>query len=86
MARLLEKYQSEVVPHLRSEFDLANPMEVPHITKVTCNIGVGEASRNAKLIDTAAEQLANVTGQKPGGRASRSRLSSCGRGRRSASR
>ena len=65
MARLLEKYQKEVFGQLQKEFDLTNPMMVPRITKVTCNIGVGEAAKNAKLLDTAMEQLANITGQKP---------------------
>ena len=59
MARLLERYQSEVLPQLKKDFSLDNPMELPHITKVTCNIGIGEASRNAKLIDMASEQLAS---------------------------
>ncbi len=65
MARLLERYQGEVLPQLKNDFGLGNAMELPHITKITCNIGVGEASRNAKLIDMAAEQLANISGQKP---------------------
>jgi len=64
MARLQEKYSEEVSSQLRKEFDLTNPMQVPRITKITCNIGVGEASRNAKLLDQALEQLANITGQK----------------------
>jgi len=65
MARLLERYKKEVFPELKKELGLANPMQVPRITKITCNIGVGEASRNVKLLDTASEQLANITGQKP---------------------
>ena len=65
MARLREKYRQEVFSKLKKEFGLANPMQVPKITKITCNIGVGEASRNAKLLDTAIEQLTNITGQKP---------------------
>lgn len=65
MARLYEKYQKEVFPALVKELELSNPMQVPRITKITCNIGVGEASRNAKLLETASEQLANITGQKP---------------------
>ena len=65
MARLREKYRQEVFSKLKKEFGLANPMQVPKITKITCNIGVGEASRNAKLLDTAMEQLTNITGQKP---------------------
>jgi len=65
MARLQEKYRQEVFSKLQKEFGLANPMQVPKITKITCNIGVGEASRNVKLLDTAMEQLTNITGQKP---------------------
>jgi large subunit ribosomal protein L5 len=65
MARLQEKYTEEVVPQLRKDFELNNPMQIPRIEKITCNIGVGEASRNAKLLDMATEQLANITGQKP---------------------
>lgn len=65
MARLQERYINEVVPKLRREFGLTNPMAVPRIVKVVCNIGLGEASRNAKLLDQAVEELAAITGQKP---------------------
>jgi large subunit ribosomal protein L5 len=65
MARLLEKYKKEVAPQLFKEFGFDNPMQVPKIEKITCNIGIGEASRNAKLLEMATEQLANITGQKP---------------------
>jgi large subunit ribosomal protein L5 len=65
MARLYETYQQEVFPALQEQFGLANRMQVPRVEKVTCNIGVGEASRNAKLLDVAVEQLAAITGQKP---------------------
>jgi large subunit ribosomal protein L5 len=65
MARLLETYNNEVYPKLQKDFGLSNPMQVPKIVKVTCNIGIGEASRNAKLLDMAMEQLANITGQRP---------------------
>ena len=65
MARLLETYNKEVFPKLQKEFGLSNPMQVPRITKITCNIGIGEASRNAKLFDMAMEQLTNITGQRP---------------------
>jgi large subunit ribosomal protein L5 len=65
MARLEEKYSEEVFPQLQKEFGLTNPMQVPKITKITCNIGVGEASRNAKVLDVAIEQLANITAQLP---------------------
>ncbi|MCD4749259.1 MAG: 50S ribosomal protein L5 [Thermoanaerobaculales bacterium] len=65
MARLSEKYSKTVFPALRKEFAFTNPMQVPRVEKITCNIGVGEASRNAKLLETALEQLTNITGQKP---------------------
>lgn len=65
MARLLKKYHDEVFPQLQKDFGLANPMQVPKITKITCNIGIGEASRNAKLLDVAMEQLVKITGQQP---------------------
>jgi large subunit ribosomal protein L5 len=65
MARLLKKYRDEVFPQLQKEFGLTNPMQVPKITKITCNIGTGEASRNAKIMDVAMEQLGNITGQLP---------------------
>ena len=65
MARLMKKYHDEVFPKLQKDFGLTNPMQVPKISKITCNIGVGEASRNAKLLDIAMEQLVNITGQLP---------------------
>ena len=65
MARLRTRYVEEVVPQLRKDFEISNPMQMPRIQKVTCNIGIGEASRNAKLVDTASEQLATITGQHP---------------------
>jgi len=65
MARLADKYRDDVVPELAKQFGLTNPMEVPRLTKITCNMGIGEASRNAKVLDMAVEHLANITGQKP---------------------
>jgi len=65
MARLHTTYQEEVFPALKKEFGLKNPMQIPRIEKITCNIGVGEASKNAKLLDVAVEQLTLITGQKP---------------------
>lgn len=65
MARLQERYDNEVIPKLRREFGITNPMAVPRIVKVVCNIGIGEASRNAKLLDQAVDELAAITGQKP---------------------
>jgi large subunit ribosomal protein L5 len=65
MARLKEKYREEVFAQLQKEFGLTNPMQVPRLEKITCNIGIGEASRNAKLLDGALEHLTIITGQKP---------------------
>ena len=65
MARLQEKYHNDVVPKLKKEFGISNPMAIPRITKVVCNIGTGEASRNAKILDQAIEELTAITGQKP---------------------
>jgi large subunit ribosomal protein L5 len=64
MNRLREKYQKDVVPALRKEFGYANIMAVPKILKVVVNMGLGEATANAKLVDTGADELARITGQK----------------------
>jgi large subunit ribosomal protein L5 len=63
--RLKDRYRDQVVPALRERFDYANVMQVPTLTKVVVNMGVGEAARDAKLIDGAARDLATITGQKP---------------------
>jgi large subunit ribosomal protein L5 len=65
MARLKDKYREEVVPQLREQFGYDNPMQVPRVTKVTLNMGVGEAKTNAKLLDDAVAELAEISGQKP---------------------
>ena len=65
MTRLKEKYRNEVVPALQKEFGYTNVMAVPKIEKVVVNMGLGEATANAKLIDTGADELARITGQKP---------------------
>jgi large subunit ribosomal protein L5 len=65
MSRLKEKYQKEVVAALTKEFGYANVMAVPRITKVVVNMGLGEATSNAKIVDTGADELARITGQKP---------------------
>jgi large subunit ribosomal protein L5 len=64
-ARLREKYQKEVVPALQKEFGYTNVMAVPKVEKVVVNMGLGEATANAKIIDTGADELARITGQKP---------------------
>ena len=65
MARLKEKYEKDVVPKLKKEFGITNPMAIPKITKIVCNIGLGESSRNAKLLDQAVDELTAIAGQKP---------------------
>jgi large subunit ribosomal protein L5 len=64
-ARLKAKYQKDVVPALQKEFGYKNVMAVPKIEKVVVNMGLGEATSNAKIIDTGADELARITGQKP---------------------
>jgi len=64
-ARLKAKYQKEVIPALQKEFGYKNVMAVPKIQKVVVNMGLGEATSNAKLVDVGADELARVTGQKP---------------------
>jgi large subunit ribosomal protein L5 len=63
-SRLQEKYRSETVPALMKRFNWENHMAVPRLQKITVNIGLGEASQNAKLLDTAAQELGQITGQK----------------------
>jgi large subunit ribosomal protein L5 len=63
--QLRQRYQEEVVPALVSEFGYGNPMEVPRLTKVVVNIGLGEALQNAKAIDAAVGDIAIITGQRP---------------------
>ena len=65
MARLKQFYLEKVVPELQKNLGLANPMQVPKITKITVNMGVGEAVADKKIIDNAAGDLAKITGQKP---------------------
>lgn len=65
MARLKDKYRNDVAPALAKEFDIKNPMAVPKIEKIVVNMGLGEASANAKILDVASDELKAVTGQKP---------------------
>ncbi len=65
MSRLKDKYVKDVVPMLRKEFGYKNVMAVPKIEKVVVNMGLGEATSNVKIIDTGADELARITGQKP---------------------
>jgi large subunit ribosomal protein L5 len=64
MARLKEKYESEIVPKLRSDFNYKNIMEVPRIEKIVVNMGLGEAIQNVKILDSATLELNAITGQK----------------------
>ena len=65
MSRLQERYKSEVVPALQKEFGYGNVMAVPKIERIVVNMGLGEATQNAKLIDVGADELARITGQRP---------------------
>lgn len=65
MSRLKERYTSEVAPALQKEFGYANVMAIPKVTKVVINLGLGEATSNAKIVDVAADELGRIAGQKP---------------------
>ena len=65
VARQREKYYKEVVPALMKEFNYTNPMQVPRITKIVLNIGMGEAIANAKALDNAVNDVTAIVGQKP---------------------
>ncbi len=65
MPRLKERYRAEIVPALREEFDFDNVMQVPGVTKVVVNMGVGDAARDSKLIEGAIRDLSTITGQRP---------------------
>ena len=64
-ARLRTRFDKEIAPALMKELELKNPMAVPRLHKIVINMGVGEATQNAKVLDPAAHELAQVTGQKP---------------------
>src|SRR3954463_13829088 len=64
-ARLKEKFIKEIAPALMKEFGKDNPMAVPHLNKIVVNMGVGEATQNAKVLDPAVRDLGEITGQKP---------------------
>ncbi len=65
MPRLKQRYRQEILPRLREEFGYANVMQVPTVAKVVVNMGVGEATRDAKLIEGAVRDLSVITGQRP---------------------
>src|SRR5262245_60808446 len=63
--RLKTRYQKEIVPAMMKEFNYSNVMQVPRLTKISVNIGLGEALQNSKAIEAATGDLATITGQKP---------------------
>ena len=63
--RLKTRYREEILPALKAEFEIANVMQVPGLTKIVVNMGVGEAARDSKLIEGAIRDLTAITGQKP---------------------
>ena len=63
--RLKHRYRAEIAPKLREEFGIKNVMQIPTVTKIKVNMGVGEAARDSKLIEGAIRDLAAITGQKP---------------------
>ena len=65
MSRLKTKYQNDVVPAMMKEFGYKNSLQVPRLDKITVNVGVGEATQNAKAIDAAVAEITAITGQKP---------------------
>ena len=64
-ARLKVRYQKEIAPVLRKEFNYSSPMAVPRLEKIVVNMGMGEATQNVKLLEGAVQQLGQITGQKP---------------------
>src|SRR5499427_6811896 len=65
MARLQQIYREQIVPKLRSDLKIGNVMQVPRISKITVNMGVGEAVADKKVMDAAVADLTKITGQKP---------------------
>jgi large subunit ribosomal protein L5 len=70
-ARLKTRYQEEICPQLVERFGYTTPMQAPRILKVTVNMGVGDAKQDSKMLESATEQLATITGQKPNVRRAR---------------
>src|SRR5579885_3061932 len=64
-ARLRERYQKEIAPAIAKEFGIENRMAIPRLEKIVINMGLGEAIGNAKIVDTGADELRSITGQKP---------------------
>src|ERR1051325_6394098 len=64
-SRLKERYTKEIAPAISKEFGIKNPMAIPRLEKIVINMGMGEAIANAKVLDTAADEIRVITGQKP---------------------
>ena len=65
MSRLKDRYEQDVAPALKKEFGYSNVMAIPKIEKIVVNMGLGEATQNAKIVDIGADEVARITGQKP---------------------
>ena len=65
MARLREKYKSEIAPTIAKDFEITNPMAIPKLEKIVLNMGIGEATGNSKALDVAVEEVKIIAGQKP---------------------
>ena len=65
MARLKDRYREEIAPALQEQFGMQNPMRIPKLEKIIVNMGVGEAAQDSRRLDSAMEDLARITGQKP---------------------
>src|SRR5215204_1135218 len=65
MVRLKQKYEDQVVPAMKSEFDYKNSMQVPKLEKITINVGLGEATQNIKALDSTVAEITAIAGQKP---------------------
>ena len=65
MSRLRERYVQDVAPALKKEFGYGNVMAIPRITKIVVNMGLGDATQNAKVVDVGADEVMRITGQKP---------------------
>jgi large subunit ribosomal protein L5 len=63
--RLKQRFHKEIAPAMMKEFEMKNPMAVPHLHKIVVNMGVGDATQNAKIMDPAVNELGQITGQKP---------------------
>jgi large subunit ribosomal protein L5 len=76
VARLKDIYKTEIAPALTKQFGYKSPMQVPRITKITLNMGVGDAKQDSNVLDAATEQLATIAGQKPNVRRARKSIAS----------